>query len=449
MQLLSIFKKTASVAFIGFLAACSKTDDVVSVSQSADANQYSAAVPQQWFQIQLSLVKQTSPSLGFSPPVASRAFGYTGVALYETIVNGLPNYKSIASQLNISVVLPKPNEGVRYNWNAAANACMAQMTKYLFEKATAQNIADMEALEADLRSKIQRENNGADMAASENFGRSIALAIYSWSLNDGGADGATNPFSFGYATPTGPGMWEPTFPAFARPLLPRWGLNRPFQSADTTGVCMPPPPIAFGTAAGSDFHTQAMAVVNAKANLTTEQITIAQYWADGGGSVTPPGHSMAITSQLIAEKRLSLGRAAEVYAKIGMAVADAFVACWRGKYIYNIMRPITYINTYIDPNWRSLITTPNFPEYCSGHSTQSGAAAEVLTTEFGAMPFTDQTKTWDGNFTARSYANFHEAAQEAAISRLYGGIHYPMANDNGYNAGVNIGKSIEKIVFKK
>jgi PBP1b-binding outer membrane lipoprotein LpoB/membrane-associated phospholipid phosphatase len=437
------------IAVATVLAACSKNDEGMYDYRPA-ADNYSANVPARWYQLQLSLIKQTTPSLGFAPPVAARAFGYTGVALYETVVGGMPNYKSIASQIGINTAMPAPPASAKLNWGVAANACMAQMTRKLFTLATTENLASINSLENQIQNEIATADKvNTSIEQSALYGKAIAQAVFTWSETDGGANGATQPNGNGYVAPTGAGMWVPTFPAYAAALLPTWGTNRPFKNSDTSGACMPPPPINFTTAAGTAFHAQAMAVVNAKAALTAEQTIIARYWADGGGSITPPGHSIAITSQLIEQNTLSLGEASIIYAKMGMAVADAFIACWRGKYKYNIMRPITYINQNIDANWRPLITTPPFPEYCSGHSTQSGAMAEILTTHFGNNSFTDNIKQWDGGFAPRSFSSFYAAAQEAAVSRLYGGIHYPMANDRGYEAGLNIARNINSIQFKK
>ena len=176
-------------------------------------------------------------------------------------------------------------------------------------------------------------------------------------------------------------------------------------------------------------------------DLTPEQLAIATYWSDDPGTTaTPPGHSLSILRQVLAAQDSSLADAAEVTARLGLAVCDAFIACWRTKYQYNLLRPITYVREHVDPGWGDPLplTTPPFPEYTSGHSVQSGAAAEVLTAFFGPVAFTDRTHDGRG-LPARSFASFREAADEAAISRLYGGIHFRSAIDLGLAQGRCIG----------
>ena len=194
-------------------------------------------------------------------------------------------------------------------------------------------------------------------------------------------------------------------------------------------------------------------------NLTSEQKTIADYWADGAGQTgTPPGHWMAIVSQLARHHGhhphgLSLMIAAEAFTRVGIAVHDAFIACWYTKYVYNLQRPVTYINDHIDPAWKPYITTPGFPSYHSGHSTQSGTAATVLTAMFGSITFTDTTHTDHGLLppqAPRTFRSFDEAAEEAAASRLYGGIHYAFDNDDGLDSGWCIGDWIlQRVQFRK
>jgi membrane-associated phospholipid phosphatase len=154
---------------------------------------------------------------------------------------------------------------------------------------------------------------------------------------------------------------------------------------------------------------------------------------------------VAIENQLVAERGLRLDAAAEMYARVGVALGDAFIACWHAKYRANMVRPVTYIRRHIEPRWGSLLMTPPFPEYPSGHSVASAAAAEVLTALFGAIPFTDRTHEARG-LRPRSFASFHAAAAEAALSRLYGGIHYPMAIEDGLAQGRCIGRQVNTLI---
>ncbi len=180
---------------------------------------------------------------------------------------------------------------------------------------------------------------------------------------------------------------------------------------------------------------------------TDEEKAIARFWTDNPGSFTPPfgtptglpsGHWMLIAQQALAARGADLTDAVETFALTGIALHDAFLNCWTWKYRYNLLRPITYVHRYIDSTWTTLINTPQFPEHTSGHSVASPAAATVLTATLGALPFTDHSHDTRGH-VARSFASFSHAAQEAARSRLYGGIHYPHAIEAGFAQGEQIG----------
>jgi membrane-associated phospholipid phosphatase len=179
-----------------------------------------------------------------------------------------------------------------------------------------------------------------------------------------------------------------------------------------------------------------MEVYQTSKTLTDEQKSIARFWSDDAMlTFTPPGHWTAILTQVAVERSLSLTDHVEALARMGIAMADAFIGCWVSKFEYDLIRPVTYIKKVIDPKWEPMLTTPPFPEYPSGHSTQSGAAAALLTHLFGeAYSFTDESPTPDGS-PKRSFASFWAASDEAAISRLYGGIHFRHAIEQGQVQG--------------
>jgi hypothetical protein len=224
--------------------------------------------------------------------------------------------------------------------------------------------------------------------------------------------------------------------------------------------CAPLSHPAFSKDIGSTFYAEALEVYDTVNNLTPEELAIATFWADGAGTLTPPGHWVSITGQVLEQEDLTLDVAAEAYAKVGIAVADAFISCWEIKYHYCLLRPITYIQDPTgpinDPAWTTPIGTPPFPEYTSGHSTQSGAAASLLAELFGDVTFTDHTHDAvplpARTFTAAAGGptTFEEAADEAAISRLYGGIHYRAAIERGLEQGRCIAQVIRRHVdFRK
>lgn len=215
---------------------------------------------------------------------------------------------------------------------------------------------------------------------------------------------------------------------------------------DGTG-CTPFGPPPYSTDPLSAFYSEALEVYTTVNNLTEEQLAIARFWADGPGVTgTPAGHWVRILSQVAEQHGLSLAVVAEGYAKIGIGMADAFITCWNSKYLFNLLRPITYIHAQIDPNWVIPLVTPPFPEYTSGHSTQSGAASWVLHDLLGELPYVDDTHA--GVWPARSFMSFLEAADEAALSRLYGGIHYRAAIEDGVGQGRCVGETLlDKIQF--
>ena len=212
-------------------------------------------------------------------------------------------------------------------------------------------------------------------------GQLVAETIYAWSLTDGGHEGYAQNVTT-YKPPSAPGAWVGTPPDFASALQPTWGKNRPF----TTGAeCPVTPPLAYSEDPASAFYAQALEVYQTVKSLTPEKRKVALFWADNAGETsTPPGHWTAILTDVLEGGGYGLDRAAEAYAKLGVALADSFIVCWRDKYRYNVLRPISYIQKVIDPAWNSPkvtdpVVTPPFPEYPSGHSVQSAAAAAVLT----------------------------------------------------------------------
>jgi hypothetical protein len=200
--------------------------------------------------------------------------------------------------------------------------------------------------------------------------------------------------------------------------------------------------VAFSTSPGSAFHAEAQRVYDVSRALTPEQYQTVLYWADNPGQTgTPVGHWLAIGSQLVTQLRLSAEQAAEMFVLVTLAQADAFIAIWHEKYRLNLIRPGTYVRRHIDPAWTSAIITPPFPEYPSGHSGQSASAATVLTALLGPVAFEDSSNLALGH-AARRFATFQEAADEAAESRLYGGIHFPMGNENGKALGRCVGRIV-------
>jgi hypothetical protein len=375
--------------------------------------------------------------------VAARAFGYLGVALYEALVPGMPGYQSLASQLNDLPALPKPADKA-YHWPVVANSALAATLQAFLPGASPATQASIQALESQFAEQFQPALPPGIFQRSVDRGRSISQAIQRWAKSDGASNYSTCPF----LPPGGAGLWVPTSPGFKPPLLPCWGQLRPFVLADGS-QCSPDPPPAYSEDPGSDFYQEAWEVYTVVNQLIAEQLAIAQFWADDPGRTgTPPGHSISILNQILVQQKASLETAAEAYARLGIALADSFIACWWTKYQHNLLRPITYIHTVLgDTIWSTPVNTPPFPEYTSGHSVQSAAAAQVLTDLFGAQPFTDQTHAALG-YAPRTFSDFFAFAEEAAISRLYGGIHFRAAIERGLEQGRCVGQRVSALKFR-
>jgi len=401
------------------------------------ASDHSADVAARWFDLTYSLTRSESAS----PPVASRAFAYAGVALYEAVLPGMPQHRSLKGQVNGEMSIPAPEIGAEYNWPIVANAALATVMP-VFYKSEKSYVA-VAGLQSEIRNEVSEGVSRDVVVRSEERGRAVGVAVIRWALGDGYEslkNCAYTPAAFS-------GAWRPTPPANAAALEPCWGRLRPFVMKSLAAY-RPAPPPAFSESNASDLYKQAREVYDVAKGLTPEQKAVAAYWADAPGTTgTPPGHSVAIVTQLLRERGKTLDYAAEAYARVGLAVADAFISCWEAKYEYNYLRPVTYVQLLIDPEWLPMLGTPPFPEYTSGHSVQSGAAAEVLAAVFGDGPFTDRTHESRGLGT-RSFASFGEAAEEAAISRVYGGIHFMPAVTVGLEQGEAIGQAVNALQWR-
>jgi PAP2 superfamily len=412
---------------------------------SPAAERFDAEVPTAWFDLALQLIRTTP---GFSPPVASRALGYAGIALYEAVVPGMPDFQSLEGQLDGLSSLPGERGRAELHWPTVANAALAAISRALFPTTPAENRAAVDALEASFVDRFRNIGQGV-VKRSQRRGTAVAETIFEWSRSDGGDQGELRNFPADYVPPVGPGLWQPTPPGFMRALQPSWGANRAF-AVSTDAACSPGDPTPYSEDRSSAFWAEAVQVYDTVNNSTAEQRAIALFWADDPGATsTPPGHSISIATQVLRQVDAGLDIAAETYAKVGMAVADAFISCWDTKYRYNLLRPVTYIQKLIDATWLPLLVTPPFPEYTSGHSVQSGAAAEVLTDLFGGdFGFVDRTHERRG-LPARAFRSFFEAADEAAVSRLYGGIHFRPAIVRGLGQGRCVGAAVNELEFRR
>ncbi|MGN6530920.1 MAG: vanadium-dependent haloperoxidase [Ginsengibacter sp.] len=439
-------------AFIVLNLGCRKNDHDVSPCEQPATGEYNADVqneytmkaganvPAKWYDLAIKL-SLTTPNQS-SGPIISRTMGYMGLALYESVVPGIPADQSIQSQLNGMPALPQVVCGEKYFYPSCANAALANMVHHMFGNTSPAQNFTIDSLETSFNTLFASVVSKDVLDRSLNFGRDISNAIYAWSVSDGGDQAYLNPFPSTYTPPTGPGLWVAQPGQFAQ--LPNWGNNRTFIKNDAANT-QPSPPPAYSTETSSKFYQDELEVYNESINQDPEHIIIAKYWA----SVPGPCVSISILSSVLAGKNSSLSVAAEAYCRVGIAVADAIISCYKTKYQYNEERPITFIRANFSPTWVPTLTTPPFPDYTSAHSVQAGASARVLADMFGNnTTFTDNTINSLG-FTPRVFTSFSDCANEVALSRLYAGIHVRTSNMVGLNQGNLVGMHVSALQFRR
>jgi len=421
--------------------AAERTDD-----PRALVSDFGVDVPNAFYDLSRKFTIRTG---GFTPPVQARAYGYMGLALYEALVSGMPDHRSIASQLNGIGALPRP-KGIPYQWPLVANAALAEVMRGLWGDKTdhaAQNIADLDALEASFVSQYGASAPPGLAKQSIDFGHAVGAAVFATSLDDGGNEGYLTNFPSTYIPPSGPGLWVPT-PSTQVALQPYWGGRVQTLVLSQPNDCDPGSPPAYSEQPGSPFYEEAKLDYDISKALTPEQLTIARYWADGPGTFSGPGHSMAIVAEVLTQHGGTLADAAEAFARAGIANADALTSIWWVKYHYNLIRPVTYIRRVIDPTWNTVLPTPAFPEYVSAHSGQSAASLATLEALFGTnVPFVDHAHDADG-FLPRSFDHIFAAAEEAGMSRLYAGIHFVSGNLKGRALGECVAAKVDALNWR-
>ena len=410
----------------------------------AGARDDRAEVLSTWYRMILELVRHTPTQ---TPPVASRSFAYTALVAYEATASGSDRLQSLSGQVRALPAPPPRETGAGYDEDVVLNAALGLAVEVYFANTGPTGQRAKAALARQLDALTAEDVDAATLARSAAYGETLARAIIAASETDGGAVVENMGFPMAYTLGGEPQDWVPTnlIQLQQAPLLPDWSRNRPFTLPDGEACPLPPPP-AYSEDPASQFYKEAMEVYEVSLALTAEQRAIARFWSDDPMlSPTPPGHWVAIIFQIAERDALPIEEQVNALVRLGLAVSDGFIVNWRDKYRYDLLRPVTYIRRVIDPRWEPLLITPPFPEYPSGHSTQSGAVAQVLTQVFGApFPFTDTTHEADG-LSPRSFPDFWSAANEAGISRLYGGIHFRAAIDLGLSQGACVGDFVNAL----
>ena len=381
-----------------------------------------ADVVTDWNAAALAAIRSARPS----PPVASRALAILHIAIYDA-VNGVgrryqPYFVPSTVPASASI-------------EAAAAAAAHRVLVALFPTGAAE-------FDLLLVRSLEQLRKGPQQAAGVEWGTKVAEQVLALRANDGW-NATVEPSFNGFL-----GAWVPTPPAFAAYLNPQWGFVAPFAMRSSDQF-RPPGPPAFATAEWTaefnEVKTLGAAVGSAR---TAEQSQIARFWADGAGTETPPGHWNHIAADLAALTGNTVEENARLFALLNIALADAAISAWDAKYTYNFWRPVTAIRaadtdgnpaTVMDATWSSFIVTPPFPDYVSGHSAFSAAAATVLALFYGRDEITFEARSDTLPGAVRVFSKFSDAATEAAMSRVYGGIHFRSASEDGLTAGSSIG----------
>jgi hypothetical protein len=300
-------------------------------------------------------------------------------------------------------------------------------------------------LENAYNDKLFPDAGSASFKRSQEFGRSIASAIHDWYLTD-----HINLGNAGYVPPVFPGSWVPTYPSFAPAINTYFATGRTFLAADQN-IVADPFPAPYSEVVGSDFYNIVKLDYDISKTLTDDQKDIARFWVDQGNGIgyTPNGHELALATEALEQTHASLATAAEAYAKVTIAERDALVIVFKSKYVYNLLRPVTYIRKLIDTAWKPFIPTPPHPEYPAAHALITGAAMQALERVIGSnVAVTDHTYDFRG-YPSRTYPSITDAGAEAGISRLYGGIHYLPSINIGLTMGRDVGNRVGDIKLTK
>ncbi|MBT1696868.1 vanadium-dependent haloperoxidase [Fulvivirgaceae bacterium PWU4] len=383
----------------------------------------------------------------FSPPVASRIYAYMSIAGYEVAIHGDAKYASLAGQVNGLEGVPQPEAGQQYCFPLATAQAILKVGRTLVFSED-----KMDAFYNNMMQEFKDAGIPKDVfERSVAYGTAVADHVIAWSGKDNYKQSRSFPK---YSIEDSPATWKPTPPAYMDAVEPHWNKIRPF-AIDSARQFMPAPPTSFSIDRKSQFFKEADEVYQMGKGLTDEQRQIASFWdcnpfvmnvkghvMFATKKISPGGHWMNITRVACKQVNASYVQATEAYALVAISLVDGFISCWDEKYRSRVIRPETYINQYIDEDWTPLLQTPPFPEYTSGHSVISGASAITLTSLFGEnFAFTDSTEIEFG-LSVRSFKSFEQAAEEAAISRMYGGIHYRPAVQNGMLEGRALGNYI-------
>lgn len=380
-----------------------------------------------------------------NPPAASRFYTYCLLGAHEIVARN--NKQIVAPTVLTKSINPVTIEAKSYDYQIAALYCILETGRLIIPSGYMLEEDQKKLIIALLREGHSQATIDQSIAVAQDVARKIAA--------DASTDGYLKLSTrLRYRPKKGDAYWYPTPPGYMEGVEPHWKTIRPVL-IDSCGQFMPKPPVEFSKDSTSAFYKMAKEVYDVGKNLTEQQRFIASYWDCnpfaintsghmniGFKKISPGGHWMNITGIATAKANLDLDKGIMVHSLAAATLMDAFISCWDEKYRSSRVRPETVINRSIDPQWQPLLQTPPFPEYTSGHSVISTAVAEILTYLLGDnFAFRDDTEVIF-ELPTRDFRSFRQASEEAAISRLYGGIHYRDAIENGQAQGKALGAFI-------
>lgn len=426
------------------------------INKSELVKDQSREIIKEWFDLYLKIEKDIPL---FRPAVTSRALGLITLSGYEAGKPGMPGFRSY-NEFNADFVAPKIDPSKQYYWPAAINIAFAKTFKYFIINSNSEHHQAILALENKLNDRYRQTQTLEVMQNSIEWGAAVGDAVVQFGKAD--IEAETQCFLARPDThnpPVGPGFWVST-DANPHGLSPYWGKTKTFFTPEAAQVSKPP--IAYSEVVGSAYYNEAKEVYDVWKNLSYEDKWKAEFWSDDivGLTFSPPARVFAMANQLIDNYNLDLETTLHLYLKLGMASNDAAVACWNSKYIYNIERPVTYIQKFIDPNFKPLLgraighegVTPPFPAYPSGHSTFAGMSSGVFIAFFGnSTNFTDRCHADRTEFygAPRTFHLFTDLAEENAYSRIPLGVHFRMDCVEGLRLGYEVADYVNKVRFKK
>ena len=380
----------------------------------------------------------------YSPPVATRVFAYPNIAAYEIYAHKY-NYSAI-NKIAPNTIQNISSDSTQIDYSIASLMGYIHICKKVV---FSEYLVD--SFYTECRRKMSKAGISSDIIqSSENHGLMVAKQMSSWIDKDNYDIVKSDNF---YTVKNSDSSWVLTPPSFDSALEPNWKNLRYLTIKNKTDFYPRRRP-QFSSDKNSEFYQYAIEVYNISKQISEEQKNIALHWDCNPNEynnighntffvhkISPPGHWVNITKPICKNNHASYLKTLESYALVTTAIFDGMIVCWDTKYTEELIRPVTYINRYIDPYWEPYIQTPPFPEYTSGHSTVSGAGSQVLDLLFTSTSFVDSTEVRFG-LPSRHYKSILDAGQEASNSRLYGGIHYRFGVDNGLENGKIIGQHV-------